>query len=356
MGTIGDVAKHAGVSTTTVSRHLAGQKIRSAAAVQASIEALDFRASHTARSLKSGVTRTIGLVVPDVSNPFFATVAKGVESVSRQLELNVFLSNTDENVERERNVLEGLIGRVDGVILVPAREGSNNTGELRRAGVPIVLLDRILTGADDLDSVLVDSRGGAEQAAKHLMSFGHERIGLISGPLDTTPGRERHDGFVEAMQSAGVDLEPALVQIGDFRLKSGYQATLRLLGLPTAVTAIFSANNLMTIGVLRALRHMAVRVPDEVSVVGFDDLELAELLSPPLSVISRPAVEQGVLAMRLLRNRMEDEGPDQAQHIVLDTFITARGSCANLEHPRRLHRKKDKGFAEASPPRTDSNE
>ncbi len=333
MATIGDVARMAGVSTTTVSRHLAGQKIRQVAAVEATIATLDFRASAAARSLKSGVTRSIGLVVPDVSNPFFAAVAKGVESVSRQLDLNVFLSNTDESVDRERSVLRGLIGRVDGVILAAARESSDNTEALRRAGVPIVLLDRRLSGCDDLDSVLVDSEGGATQAAEHLLSLGHRRIGLINGPLDTTPGRQRCEGFVAALSAAEVELDPALVQMGDFKDDSGYQATLRLLGLPVAVTAIFSANNLMSIGVLRALDHIGVRVPDELSFVGFDDLELAEMLSPPLSVISRPAVEQGVLAMRLLRNRIEGNGPPNAQHIVLGTTLTVRGSCGPPQRP-----------------------
>ncbi len=322
------------MSTTTVSRHLAGQNVRKAAAVQASIEALDFRASHTARTLRSGITRTIGLVVPDVSNPFFAAVAKGVESVSRELDLNVFLSNTDENVELERKVLQGLVGRVDGVILAPAREGHDSTAGLRRAGVPIVLLDRRLRDADDLDSVLVNSFGGALHAAEHLLSLGHQRIGFISGPLDTTPGRERYNGFVEALESAGLGPDPDLIQMGDFKIDSGYQATLRLLGHPTAVTAIFAANNLMTIGMLRALHHMGVRVPDELSVVGFDDLELAELLSPPLSVVARPSVEQGVLAMRLLRSRIEAKGPEEGQHIVLDTRLTVRGSCAQPHLPK----------------------
>ena len=322
----------AGVSTTTVSRHLAGQKIREVAAVQATIAALDFRASAVARSLKSGVTGSVGLVVPDVSNPFFAAVVKGVESVSRQLQLNVFLSNTDENVDREQSVLQGLIGRVDGVILVPAREKSDNTEELRRAGIPIVLLDRCLDGRDDLDSVLVDSKGGAAQAAEHLLSLGHQRIGLVSGPLDTTPGRERYEGFIEALHAAGVELDPALIQMGDFKHESGYQAALRLLGLPIPVTAIFSANNLMSIGVLRALHHMGVRVPGELSFVGFDDLELAELLSPPLTVVSRPAVEQGVLAMRLLRNRIESKGVAKAQHIVIDSQLTVRGSSRSPQY------------------------
>lgn len=346
----------AGVSTTTVSRHLAGQRVREAVAVQASIEALDFRASHVARSLKSGVTRTIGLVVPDVSNPFFAAVTKGVESVSRQLELNVFLSNSDESVERERSVLQDLIGRVDGVILVPAREGTDNTVELRRAGVPVVLLDRRVLAAEDLDSVLVDSHRGAFQAAGYLLGLGHRRIGLISGPLDTTPGRQRHDGFVAALEEARVDLDSALIQLGDFKVESGYQATLRLLGLPTPVTAVFSANNLMTIGALRALHDVGVRVPEELSVIGFDDLELGELLSPPLTVVARPAVEQGVLAMRLLRNRIEGKGTSERQHIVLDTTLTVRGSCAPPPPTRDIPAPTVRPRPEATTKRTDRNE
>ncbi|MBA2445872.1 MAG: LacI family DNA-binding transcriptional regulator [Nocardioidaceae bacterium] len=353
MATIADVARIAGVSTTTVSRHLAGQKIREVEAVEATIAALDFRASATARSLKSGVTGSVGLVVPDVSNPFFAAVVKGVESVSRQLELNVFLSNTDESVELERSVLGGLIGRVDGVILAPARENSDNTEQLRRAGVPIVLLDRRLNGCDDLDSVLVDSRGGSAQAADHLLSLGHRRIGVISGPLDSTPGRERYEGFMDALTSAGVDLDPEMIQVGDFKHDSGYQATLRLLGLPLPVTAIFSANNLMSTGVLRALHHMGVRVPEELSLVGFDDLELAELLSPPLTVISRPTVEQGVLAMRLLRNRIRGEGPAKAQHIVLDTGLTVRGSSRATQACRDVSTSHSKASMRAPRERTD---
>lgn len=327
-----DVAQIAGVSSATVSRHLAGQRVRQAAAVQAAIDALDFRPSEVARSLKSGMTRSVGVVVPDVSNPFFAAVVKGIEAASRRAALNIFLSNTDESVERERELLSGLVGRVDGVILAPAREDSDNTGELQRAGVPIVLLDRCLRGSVDLDCVLVDNQGGAAQAVGHLVGLGHERVGFISGPLDTTPGRGRHDGFLAAIEAAGLEPDPALVQMGDFKQDSGYQATLRLLGLSLPPTAIFSANNLMSMGALHALHHMAVRVPDELSFIGFDDLELGELLVPPLSAISRPMVEQGTLAMRLLRNRIDGEKNREPRHIVLDTRLTVRGSSAPPQH------------------------
>lgn len=327
MANIDDVARLSGVSQATVSRHLAGQRVRRADAVQSAIEELGFRPSAAARSLKSGITRSVGVVVPDVSNPFFAAVVKGVESASRRAALHIFLSNTDESVERERELLHGLVGRVDGVILAPAREESDNTGELRRAGVPIVLLDRRLRDDDDLDSVLVDNEGGAAQAVEHLLGLGHDRVGFISGPLDTTPGGRRHDGFIGAMERAGLAVDPALVQFGDFRQESGYQATLRLLGLPLPPTALFAANNLMSVGALHALHHMGVKIPQELSFIGFDDLELGELLTPPLSAVSRPMVEQGVLAMRLLSNRIDGPGAAEPRHIVLETRLAARGSC-----------------------------
>ena len=322
-----DVAKAAGVSSATVSRHLAGQRVRQAEAVQAAVEALNFRPSEVARSLRSGVTRSVGVIVPDVSNPFFAAVVKGVELASQRASLNILLGNTDENVARERELVHGLVGRVDGVILAPAREECDNTEELRRAGVPIVLLDRRLRANDDLDCVLVDNEGGAGQAVKHLVDLGHERIGLISGPLDTTPGRGRHAGFVAAMEAAGLDVEPELVHMGDFKRDSGYQATLRLLGLPQPPTAVFAANNLMSMGALHALHDMSVKVPDELSIVGFDELELGELLSPSFCAISRPMVEQGTLAMRLLRNRIDGEGSADPRHIILDARLVTGGSC-----------------------------
>jgi DNA-binding LacI/PurR family transcriptional regulator len=289
--------------------------------VQSAIAELNFWPSQVARTLKSGVTRSVGVVVPDVTNPFFAAVVKGVESVSRQLALNIFLSNTDESVELECALLHELVGRVDGVILAPAKEASDNTHGLRRAGVPIVLLDRQLTARTELDCVLIDNEGGAARAVEHLVELGHERI-----------------GYVAACEAAGLELEPELTQLGDFKRESGYQATLRLLGLPRPPTAIFAANNLMSIGALQALHHMGVRVPQQLSFIGFDDLELGELLSPPLTAVSRPMVEQGVLAMRLLSNRIERTSDPEPRNIVLETRLVTRRSCAPPPSVDRAHR------------------
>lgn len=339
MATITDVAGLAGVSPATVSRHLSGQRVRRAAAVQAAIDQLGYRPSHTARILRSGLTNAIGVVVPDIANPYFGSVVKGIETVSQASGYNIYLSNSDEDDGREREILDDLVGRVDGVILTPAMERSDNTAALREAGVPVVLVDRRVEGRADLDMVLIDSVGGAEAATRELLRLGHTRIASICGPLDTTPGRQRHEGFLTALAEAGIEPEPELIQFGDFKQASGYQAALLLMGLTDPPTGVFVANNLMTMGALRAFRTIGAAVPSDVSIIGFDDLDLAELLVPPLSVISRPTVEQGVLAMRLLRSRLEGADSRDAQTIVLDTHLVCRGSCGRPSRPVRRDRR-----------------
>lgn len=327
--TISDVARQAGVSTATVSRHLSGQPVRSHAAIVDAISELDFRPSALARSLKSGRTRSIGVAVPDVTNPFFAAVVMGIESACREDGYHVFLCNTEESSEREHSVLSELYGRVDGIILAPAIEDAEAADALRRADVPIVFLDREITDCADFDSVVVDNAGGARQAAEYLLELGHERIAMIGGPLNTTPGRGRHEGFMAALAEAGLEMAPDLLQIGDFRQASGYQAALRLLGIRPAPTAIFAANNAMAMGALHAFHEMHVRLPAELSFLSFDDLELGELLAPPLTTVSRPMREQGVLAMRLLRSRLEEGGDRlERRRTVLATHLNVRGSCA----------------------------
>ncbi len=331
--TIKDVAARAGVSTATVSRYLNGSPVRQAALVRDAIEALAFRPNQLARSLKSGSTRSIGVLVPDIANPFFADVVKGIESVLRTGEYSLLLCNTDESVERERSVsLTLLQKRVDGILMAPATEQSEAPLILRARHVPVVFVDRRIA-SDGFDYVLVDNAAGARQAAEHLVSLGHERIALISGPLDTTPGRERHAGFEQGLQACGLEIRPEYLQVSDFREEGGYQAAFRLLATQPPPTAMFVANNLMAIGALRALHSLGVRIPEEMSFVSFDDLALAELTTPPLTVVSRPSTEQGVLAMRLLQFRMDQGDEPATREIVLETRLIVRGSTAPAPVP-----------------------
>jgi LacI family transcriptional regulator len=327
MTNIGDVAKRAGVSTATVSRFLRGQRVRSEDAVREAIDELGYWPTAAARSLRSGVHYAIAVVVPDVTNPFFAALVKGIESVFRPGPYSVFLANTDESSEIEDAVVADIVRRVDGIILAPATEQDETPLRVREAGIPVVFVDRELPDGE-FDSVLVDNVGGARAAAAHLVSLGHRRIAVISGPQNTTPGRERHEGFLAALAENDIEPAPDYCKIADFREQGGQDAMLQLLALAERPTAVFSANNFMTIGALKALHSMRVSVPEEISVVGFDDLDLATLLEPPLTVVERPTVEQGILAAHLLQTRLVDKGVKTPQRVVLPTRLVARGSSA----------------------------
>ncbi|GHJ37249.1 LacI family DNA-binding transcriptional regulator [Streptomyces sp. TS71-3] len=333
MSTIHDVAARAGVSTATVSRFLRGERIRAAEAVRAAVEELRYRPSAAAQSLKSGRTRTIGVVVPDITNPYFAAVVKGMESATRERGYRLLLANSDESVEREDELLADLVHQVDGVILAPATEGDRTPLRLRDAGVPVVFVDRDLVGSEQFDTVLVDNHEGGRLAARHLLALGHTRIAAINGDQNTTPGRGRREGFTSALREEGLAMADGHDLIGDFREDSGYQLTLSLLSLRQPPTALFTANNLMTLGALKALHDMRVDLPRQFSLIGFDDLDTGPLLRPPLTVVDRPMVEQGVLAMRLLLQRLEDAGDDPSpRRVVLATRLIERGSTAAPPH------------------------
>ena len=327
MVAITDVAALAGVSTATVSRYLSGQQVRAAERIRSAIAELDYSPSRTARALKSGITYTVAIVVPDITNPFFASVVKGIESMSRQGPYHISLYNTDEDPDRERQVIGTVVSQVDGIILAPANEQDQTPDLVRRAGIPLVFLDRTLSQGDGFDSVLVDNEGGGAAAARHLLGLGHQRIAIIAGPLVTTPGRQRFAGFTAEAERRGAALPDEYRRISDFREAGGYRETLALLALAKPPTAMFVSNNKMTIGALKALNDMSVSIPAEISIIGFDDLDLAVLLSPPLTVIRRDATEQGALAMRLLLKRLSGVR-DRPRSITLDTELVVRGSCA----------------------------
>jgi LacI family transcriptional regulator len=324
--TITDVADRSGVSRSTVSRYLNGFKVARQAAIELAIADLGYQPSRVARSLKSGSTHAIGVIVPDISNPFFAAAVKGMESLARECGYQLLLCNTDEDVDLERAALDELMVRsVDGLVLTTAARDLSEVPSLRSLPVPISLLDRTIDGLDH-DSVLVDNPGGSRQAIQHLFQLGHRRIALITGPTHTTPGRGRYEGFVDALAEFGIQLPEEYVQQGGFREEGGYQAALRLVGTQPRPSAIYAGNNLMAIGALKALHELGVTIPGEMSFVSFDDLQLAPLISPPPTVIARPTSEQGVLAMQLLLDRLSGNGDRPSRKIVLDTSLLVRGS------------------------------
>ena len=224
-------------------------------------------------------------------------------------------------------MVEDLLSRVDGMLLAPASENNPNPQRLADAGVPTVLIDREAPSTGRFDAVLIDNYGGAESAVEHLLANGHERIATIAGSVDSTPGRLRLEGYRASLTAQAGELPPDFVQFGGFMEHGGYQSMMRLLALPDPPTAVFVANNMMTIGALRALKDIGVRIPDDLSVIGFDDHPFSEILDPPLTVIDRPMEQQGALAMRMLLSRMSKDPSRMARRVVLETRLIERGSC-----------------------------
>ena len=328
--TIRDVARAAGVSTATAARALGGYGHASPAArrkVSESARQLGYRPNVVARALVSRATTTVGLVVGDIENPFFAAAARGLADVMDAHGYTVLLANADEDAGRERRAVDALRARqVDGMVVVPAPGASpEHLAELVTAGVPLVLLDRAVVGVA-ADSVLVRNVAGARAAVAHLAGLGHRRIGVVSDSPEITSSAERIQGYRQALRAAGIAPDADLVSIGGPTRADGEAAALRLLDRPDRPTAVFTANNFMTVGALRAARSLGLRIPDDVALVGFDDLDWTTLVQPPVTVVRQPVADLGrVAGERLLRRLEGDAGPPK--RIRLDANLIVRGSC-----------------------------
>jgi LacI family transcriptional regulator len=239
----------------------------------------------------------------------------------------VLLANADEDAGRERRAVDALRARqVDGMVVVPAPGASpEHLAELVTAGIPLVLLDRVVVGVA-ADSVLARNAAGARAAVGHLAGLGHRRIGVVSDSPEITSSAERIQGYRQALRAAGITPDPGLVSIGGPTRDDGEAAALRLLDRPDRPTAVFTANNFMTVGALRAARSLGLRIPEDVALVGFDDLDWTTLVQPPVTVVRQPVADLGrVAGERLLRRLDGDAGPPK--RIRLDAGLIVRGSC-----------------------------
>lgn len=332
MATMKDVARLAGVSTATVSATINMSTYVSPALrarVEAAIRQLGYAPSAVARSLKMGVTRLLGLVVADITNPFFTELVHVVEQAAQLDGYSVLLVDTDQDVEKELAALRLMESqRVDGVILAP----SGSPSDYRRAGLsayrpPIVLVDRAVSQFD-ADVVVIDNVRAAHLATRHIVALGHRRIATIAGSAHVSTGADRLAGFRTALLEAGLPFDPALVRAGNFREDDGYEAATALLRLPSPPSAIFAANNQMLIGLIRAVVDLGLACPRDVSIAAVDDLPWAGAVSPRLTMIRQPVREMGETVVRLLLQRIAAPATAEPRHVVLQPELVVRDSCA----------------------------
>jgi LacI family transcriptional regulator len=332
MSRLVDVAGRAHVSLATTSRVLNGTGFVSDALRQrvlAAVKELNYTPDGIARSMAKGQTLTLGLVVADITSSFFNQVARGVEDMGRAHGYSVVLCNADEDLSKEQAYLAMLREkRVDGILLAPSSGEVAHVQRLADAGVTLALLDRGIP-ALEIPSVQVDNVGGMYRATEYLLGLGHRRIAMVVGDLAITTAHQRLEGFTAALEAARVPLNPDLLIPARPHQDGGFDAARQIWNLRPRPTAIISWGDVTTTGVLLALRDCGAHIPEDISVIGFDDVPLFTLLARPLTVIAQPAYEVGQRACALLLRMIRDEAPlpPEESQIILPTQFLIRASC-----------------------------
>lgn len=335
MPTILDVAKKAGVSSATVSHVINNSRFvapETREKVLGAISSLGYRRDAIARSLRRSTTGTIGLMISDISNPFFPDVVRGVEDTvySHGQDFNLILCNTEENSAKERLYLDVLLEkRVDGIVMAPAGGNDEYLRGLLADEVPIVFLDRWIAGID-ADAVVVDNVDASRRIITHLIGLGHRRIAIMMARLDSSAIRERMEGYRDALETAGISFTPDYVVESASDIDAARAAGLRLLDTDPRPTAVFGTNNFVTIGMMHALAQRGLECPTDMAVVGFDDFPWTSAFHPRLTTVAQPGYELGRTATELLFQRIANKRVGPPVKTVLTTTLMIRESCGSM--------------------------
>jgi LacI family transcriptional regulator len=309
-------------------------------AVEKVIAALGYVPNGLARGLTSSKTGVLGLMVPDVSNPFYAPIVRGAESIARRAGFHVILCNSESNLAYEREYISAMLRqRIEGLLIAPVGDESRaNLLHLERLHTPYVLIDRSVNGVE-CDVVQADSVGGARRLIEHLIALGHRRIAMIAEGMSVSTSRDRRRGYQDALETAGIPIDTRFLIETTVDLPGGYNGMQKLLELDTPPTAVFAINNLTAVGAIRAIREHGIRVPEDMALVAFDDIEHVASMWPFLTVIPQPAETFGVIAAQLLLERIAGRGAEHHRVVMLPSDPIVRESCgARLvgAHPKTL--------------------
>lgn len=325
-----DVARRAGVTPAVVSYVTNGTHpvaTATRARVLAAIDELGYRPNALARGLSMSRTHTLGLLLPDSSNPYFAELASAIELAAFDAGFTVLLGNGSADPKREINYVRSFVDRrVDGVIVCPSFDSSGSFEELLASSVPVVVTDRLSHEAT-LPTVVVDNRGGARMATEHLVEHGRHVIGCISGPHSASPSADRVAGWSDALHQAGMATETAVLAHVDFTVDAGWAATKRLLEERPELDALFVASDLQAMGAMRAITDSGRRVGEDISLVGFDGIQLGEYITPRLTTVVQPFKSIAAAVVSQLLQLIGDDGPTNIGPCVLPTELRIRESC-----------------------------
>ncbi|HZX26294.1 MAG TPA: LacI family DNA-binding transcriptional regulator [Telluria sp.] len=332
MATMKQVAEKAGVSTSTVSHVINNTRVVSddvRERVLAVIQELRYIPSAVARSLKNDKTHTIGMMIPNNSNPYFAELIQGIEDASFKLGYNIILCNAYDDAKKQAAYLRVLMEkRIDGLILVASGDDEELAEILRGMPMPKVVVDREVSGVD-ADFIEADHDRGGYLATKYLLGLGHRDIACVSGPMHLVPSRDRVAGYQRALQEAGIAVNSHFLVHSDFTSEGGYTAFKHLLGLAHRPTAVFAGNDLMAFGGMCAANEAGVRVPEDLSVIGYDDIALASFSTPRLTTMAQPKYEMGETIARILVERIQG-GHQPVRREMFTPVLVERQSTAPL--------------------------
>lgn len=332
MTTLKEVAEKAGVSITTVSRVINDNEMVKSDTrdrIQKAMQEMGYHPSRVAQRLRGtkGRSKLFGLIIPDIQNAFYSNIVRGIEDVAYKQNYAVILCNSDEDQEKEQFYLEVLRSEsVDGIIFPPINQDSKVVDDLLKSGLPLVCVDRRLR-TEDVDTVVVDNKIGSYQVTNYLLGLGHNRIGLITSAGNYSSFKERQKGYEQALSEHGIEVDPFLIGYGDQRsTESGKRLVLKMLNNKKRPSALFVTNNLFLLGALEIIHELGLRIPEDISIVGFDDMPWARSFYPPLTVVAQPGYEMGQKAAEMLFSRLNNPKREPST-IILEPKLTVRASC-----------------------------
>jgi LacI family transcriptional regulator len=333
MTTIKDVARAADVSTATVSHVLNGTRYVSDEVQRRVVEVmerLNYQPNWVARGLRTKKTNLLALVIPDITNPFFSDLARGFQDAADQSGYVVVVCNTDRVLKRELRYLDMLRQqRVDGLVLNPAEVTAGDLKQLLRAQVPVILIGSQIDDPE-FDLVMVDNVRGGFDAVQHLIHLEHRRIGLVCGPRTTSSGALRYQGYCQALETNGIPYQETLVAENEFTYEGGYHCMQSLLAQEPQLTAVFAASDVMALGAKEAIEDAGLRIPADLSLIGFDDIPEVTRTSPKLTTISQPRYQMGWETAQLLIQRVEHSISPERRKVVMEHSLVVRESTRSM--------------------------
>lgn len=329
--TLRDIAEKLKISVSTVSRVVNNKsyvKPETREMVLKALEKYNYTPNQVARSLKSKSTNTIGVVVPDISEDFFAYVIKGIDDILSKNEYTIILCDTGEDPEKEELYLNMLMEKqIDGIILATVSKKNPVLDDLFAKEVPVIFIDNLPNIKSNYDSVIIDNSKASYMAVEHLIKLGHKEIGIITGRIEETTGNERLMGYKKALEEYKITVKDSLIAVGDFKEASGYENMNKLLKVNKDMTAVYVASSKMTFGAIKAIKGQGLDIPEDIALVGFDVHDTSGLITPSITTVTQPEQLIGKVAGELLIKKLQSSDEQFCQKIVLDPGILIKDSC-----------------------------